>query len=74
MADNSTAARVAGAVRAEMARSQMTRQALGELLDMSPTAVQRRLTGEIPFDVVELDQISKWLDVPITTLMGVIAA
>lgn len=66
----STAAqRVAENVRAELARRGKTRGDLRPVLGLSYTAVQRRISGEIPLDVEEVEKIARYLDVPISALM-----
>ncbi|MBD8019348.1 helix-turn-helix domain-containing protein [Brevibacterium gallinarum] len=58
-------------VRAELARRGKTQQDLCVLLHRSANAVSRRIRGEIQFDVIELDLIARYLDVPMMTLIGV---
>jgi hypothetical protein len=64
-AGRAAALRVATEVRAELARQRKTAIDLGEALGMTPHTAGRRLAGEVPFDVIELVQVSLWLGVPI---------
>jgi transcriptional regulator with XRE-family HTH domain len=50
---------VAEEVRAAMARKRLTQTQLGRLLGLGQSAVSRRLSGEVPFDVVELHRIAE---------------
>lgn len=50
--------RVAAEVRAELARAQIKIKDLAPELEMSVSTLQRRLSGEIPFDVEELTRIA----------------
>lgn len=65
----SMAHRVAAEVRAELARQRRTQADLASALGMSPQAVGRRLSGEHPFDVVELGRAADWLGVPLSSLV-----
>ena len=70
MKPNSPSQQVAANVRAELGRHRRTQTAVGQHLGLSQTAVSRRLTGAIPFDVNELHLLATWLDVPVGTLLG----
>jgi transcriptional regulator with XRE-family HTH domain len=61
---------VAGNVRAEMARVQMTQKTLGARLGISQPALSRRLTGEQAFDTDELLKVAEILGVAIGVLYG----
>ena len=61
-------------IRAEMARQRRTQQDVALLLGVSQTAVSRRLTGSIPFDVSELLTVARWLGVSAASLLGERAA
>jgi len=61
--------RVASAVRAEMARSQVSRAAVAEVLGVHVQSVARRLTGEVPFRVTELYAIAPLLNVDAADLL-----
>ena len=52
-----------------MSRSAHTQTSLADLISLSQTALSRRLTGAIPFDVAELAEIAEALNVPVTALM-----
>lgn len=65
-----TAQRVAGALRAEMARQRKTGLDLAQLLNCSQSSASRRMTGEVTLDLDEVGAISEWLDIPIATLLG----
>lgn len=60
----------AAEVRAELARQRKTSQALAKALGISPQAMSRRTTGDLPFDLDELEAAAAFLDVPITQLLG----
>lgn len=64
-AGQAAAARVAGEVRAELARQRKTAADLATALGMTPHTAGRRLAGEVPFDVVELVQVALWLGVSV---------
>lgn len=68
MTNHSTATAVATEVRAEMARQRKTQGELAEALGMGEHTVGRRVRAEVPFTVVELEQIALWLDVPVSQL------
>ena len=56
-------------VRAEMARRGLSQAALAQRLNVSQTAISKRLRGETPFDINELTRIAEVLDVPLDTLL-----
>jgi predicted transcriptional regulator len=66
--------RVAAAVRAEMARRNVTQQMLADQLGMTQAAVSRRLVGRVPFDAEELGRVAEYLGVPVSLLFGETAA
>ncbi|MET8908353.1 helix-turn-helix transcriptional regulator [Micromonospora sp. NPDC004551] len=68
MAENLTRA-VASEIRAEMARREMTQQALAPLIGMSQQALSRRLRGEHPFDTAELERVANALGVPVAEFL-----
>jgi len=70
MQTNVTAVRVAGEVRAAMARRGVSQTALAAALGMSQAAVSRRLRGAIPLDVKELAAIAEILGVPMSVLVA----
>lgn len=61
---------VAAEVRAEIARHSSSGVALARALNMSQSALARRLSGDMPFNIDELDAIARHFDVPITDLLG----
>lgn len=65
------AQRVAANVRAELARADKSQEDAAAELRVSRSAFGRRMTGEVPFDVVELDRLAAFLDVPVTHLVEV---
>lgn len=67
--EQSLAEQTAGAVRAELARRRMSGADLARKLDWKRSATARRLSGEKPFNVNELQLIADALDVPLKTLM-----
>lgn len=58
--------RVAGEVRAEMARQRMTQREVAEFLGKSQPQISARLRGEIAFDTVELEILARRFGVPVT--------
>lgn len=62
---------VAGNVRAEMARRKRTATHLQELLHLSRNSVYRRMNGDVPFDLEELDRVARWLALPLSSLTTV---
>lgn len=56
----------AAEVRAEMARQRVSQAALAEHLGRTQQYVSRRIVGEIPFDVADLEKIAQYLRVPIS--------
>lgn len=61
---------VAAEVRAELARKRVTGTKLASHMNVSHAYVSRRLSGETPFDVNDLDQIAQLLDVPATSFLA----
>lgn len=60
---------VASAVRAESARRRVSQGDIATALDLSRTSVNRRLSGEVAFDVEELGKVADLLDVPLAALL-----
>jgi len=56
--------RIAGGVRAEIARQRRTASDLTDILHLSRNSVYRRVNGEVPFDLNEITLVSSWLGVP----------
>lgn len=75
MTPESPAQRVAAEVRAALARQGRPQKYVGEVLlrasgkPMSRSAITRRLSGEVPFDVDELHRLSVALGVPLRDFM-----
>lgn len=70
MSKDNLSQRVAGNVRAELARLRITQAAAAAYLGISQTAFSRRLLGNIAFDLEEISQLSKFLDVSVGALIG----
>lgn len=62
--------RVAGEVRAWMARRGVTQTVLSAGVHIGQSQISKRLSGKIPFDVDELDRIAEFLGVDMLTLLG----
>jgi transcriptional regulator with XRE-family HTH domain len=60
---------VAGQVRAEMARHRVTQAQLAPLVGLHPMSLSRRLSGDVPFDVLELYTIAEHLGVRVADLL-----
>lgn len=71
MATNSYAHRVAGNVRAELARGGVSQSVLARKLQRTQQYVSRRLVGNVPFNVDELDQIAQVLGIPVDAFLRV---
>lgn len=69
-AGRQAADRVAGEVRAELARQRKSASDLAAALGITPHTAGRRLSGETPFDVVELARVATWLGVAMADLLG----
>lgn len=68
-AGRAAGARVAGEVRAELARQRKTAADLSAALGVTQHTAGRRISGEVPFDVIELAQVAIWLGVPLAQLL-----
>lgn len=62
--------RVAGAVSAEVAARHRTPAALADLLGCAEAAVAKRLSGETPFDLVEIERVAAWLELAPSELLA----
>lgn len=71
MPSDPLAKRVGANVRAEMARSnpKQTQKPFAKRIGMSQQSLSRRLSGEIPFDLEELERVAAVLGVPMTRLV-----
>ena len=67
--NQSASERTAGAVRAELARRRISGRELAQGLDWSVGKTWRRLSGEHPLDIDELDAIARYLAVPVASLI-----
>lgn len=67
---NSVRERVAGAVRAEIARQRRSRLDLAAAIGVSRATVDRRLAGEQDFTVTELQDAADFLGVKAADLLG----
>ena len=56
-------------VRAEMARAGVSQIDLAERVGLSQSGLSKRLRGDVPFDVNELDAIATALGVPVVSLL-----
>jgi len=61
--------RVAAEVRAEMARQRRTQTDIGAAIGWSQQFLSRRLTGEQPFGIDEIEALAAELGVPLAKLM-----
>lgn len=61
----SLAEAVAGRVRAELAVLRISGAELARRMEVSQAYVWRRLNGETPFDVADLDRIAALIGVPV---------
>jgi transcriptional regulator with XRE-family HTH domain len=68
--EQTTTERTAAMVRAEVARRKIRTCELSDLLGKSRTTVWRRLNGMQPFDVDELAQIARFLDIPVAAFFA----
>lgn len=71
---NDLARQVADEVRAVIARRRLSQQAVAEAAGMTQSYLARRLVGVIPFDVTDLERLSRALDVPVASLLPAVAA
>lgn len=60
---------VAARVRGVMAEQRRHQSELATVLGVATSGASRRLNGKVPFNVDELDVVSRWLEVPITRLL-----
>ena len=61
--------RIAGEVRAEMARGRVTGTTLAQTVGMSNATLSRRLSGAIPFNIDELAAVARALGLTVTELL-----
>lgn len=53
-----------------MARARTSQTSLAKRLNISQQSLSRRITGEIAFDVAEIERIATELGVPVAQLVG----
>lgn len=61
---------VASEVRAEMGRQRKTQADLAGVLGIYPQTAARRLDGSVPFDVIELATVARWLGLKTSELVS----
>lgn len=59
----------AAEVRAEMARQNKTQAGLADALKVTAHTASKRMSGEIPFNIVELLAVARWLEVDLLRLL-----
>jgi transcriptional regulator with XRE-family HTH domain len=64
-----TAEILAANVRAEMARQRIKQSTVAAHLGLAQPSVSKRLTGQVPFDVNQLTQLSALLGVSVARLL-----
>ncbi|MCC4906927.1 helix-turn-helix transcriptional regulator [Microbacterium sp. cx-59] len=62
--------RLAGEMRAELARQKRTASDLAAALGITPHTVGRRLNGDVPFNMIELATACRWLGIDLTEFVG----
>jgi hypothetical protein len=62
---------IAGNVRAEAARRQISRYDIAKHLDISEATTSRRMSGASPWSTPEIVALAKLFDCPVTTLYDV---
>jgi len=66
---NSPSSRIAGEIRAALARARIPQTDVADALNMSQASVSRRLTGDTPLDVNELQVIADLVGVPMVEFL-----
>lgn len=61
---------VAGEIRAWMGRRNVNQTALAQALGVSQSQISKRLKGTVPFDIVELEKVARFLGVSVAGLVG----
>mgnify|MGYP002737470240 CR=1 FL=1 len=74
MATQTPSQRVAGNVRAELARRGISQAELAVKLNRSQPFVSRRILGKVPFNIEDLSDIARILDIPMALLVDGVAA
>lgn len=65
---DSYSTRVAAGVRAELARQRRRANELVPVIGLTRNHVYRRVRGEVPFDLAEIEAVASFLGVPIASL------
>ena len=60
---------VAAEVRAELARRCTPRDEFAKAMEVSPATLGRRLAGDIPFTVNEVERVARFFDLPIEAFL-----
>jgi hypothetical protein len=60
---------VAAEVRAQLARRQLTGMALANAIGKSEMYVSRRIRGEIAFDLIDVEQVARFLGIAVADLL-----
>lgn len=68
--DQRVSAEVAGNVRAEIARARLTQAKVATGAGIPLSSFTRRLSGQTPFSVDEVDAIASFLGLPLSTLLS----
>lgn len=66
----SRTALAAQAVRREVGDRRLSARQVGEIIGVITSGTHRRLTGEIPFKLDELQALADAWDLPVATLLG----
>lgn len=51
----------ANQLKAKMALRDYKLKDMGDVLELSTSAISRRMSGEVPFSVAEINKIAEWL-------------
>ena len=60
---------VAAEIRAQLARRRLSGRQAAVMLGWTSPYLSRRLTGEVPFDVADLEALAGLLDVPVASFL-----
>lgn len=74
MPQSPTTAHIAENVRRKMDEHRINQTELGAAAGLSQSALSRRLLGQIPFTIPELDLVAAALEVPVSELISEPAA
>lgn len=64
---------VATEVRVQLTRQRRTQAELAARLNLSQPTIARRLNGEVPFDLAELEAMAEWFGLDVEALIRVAA-